>query len=260
MIFLQDVQQYILNEAEYFGLPIFLLNGLFDSRIESVMKNLDDPSFFDFGDIGLSPVTNDWGFSRGRPVDRYYIESFLQRYSEHIKGHVVEVGDRGYTHRFGNGRVNTTDVWDVNSENNMATIVADLSCASHVPSNTFDCFILTQVLVLIQNVEEAVRELYRVIKPGGVALITVPGISQISSVDEEATSWSWSFYPKTLKRILTDAGFEQESLVVEGMGNLKTTVAFLAQLAQSDLKPQDYEFNDNRYPLVVVARAVKPDL
>lgn len=224
------------------------------------MASSRDPTRFDFGDLGLRPVTNDWGFSRGYPVDRYYIETFLQRHAQDIAGHVVEVGDKGYTLRLGGNRVTKSDVWDVNAANRAATIVADLSDAPQVPSGSFDCFILTQVLVLIQNVQEAFRELHRVLKPGGVALITVPGISQISSIPDEAANWSWSFYPKTLRWLLSNAGFDATSLEVEGWGNLKTTVAFLAQLAQSDLEPGDYEFNDSRYPLIVAARAVKPHL
>jgi SAM-dependent methyltransferase len=136
---------------------------------------------FNFGDIGLKPVTDDWGMSRGRAVDRYYIERFLERNSKDIKGHVVEVGDARYTNRFGGANVTKSDVWDINTNNRQATILADLSNAPQVPSESFDCFILTQVLVLIRDVPSALSELYRVLRPGGVALISVPGISQIAT-------------------------------------------------------------------------------
>jgi SAM-dependent methyltransferase len=213
---------------------------------------------FNFGDLGTSPVTNDWGFSRGRPVDRRYIESFLAHHAGDISGHVVEVGGRGYTTELGGARVSTSDIWDVNPANADATIVADLSEAPSVPSNTFDCFILTQVLELVQRAPDAIGEVHRVLKPGGVALITVPGISQISGNPVAAALWSWSFYPRTLHWLLCKAGFEPDRLEVRGWGNLKTTVAFLAQLAESDLSPGDYEVDDPRYPLIVTARAVKP--
>ena len=130
---------------------------------------------FDMGGIGLQPITDDWGFSRGHPVDRHYIESFLMRHAGDIRGAVLEVGDRGYTQRFGAGRVTTSDILDVDADNAAATYVADLRDATSVPSDTFDCFILTQVLVLIRETPEALREVFRILKPGGVALITVPG-------------------------------------------------------------------------------------
>jgi hypothetical protein len=96
------------------------------------------PQPFNFGDLGLHPVTSDWGLSRGRPVDRPYIESFLERHRDDIAGHVVEIGGRGYTTRFGATRVHRSDVWDVDAADG-ATIVADVSHAPQVASNTFDC-------------------------------------------------------------------------------------------------------------------------
>ena len=110
------------------------------------------------------------------------------RHAADIRGAVLEVGDRGYTQRFGAGRVTTSDILDVDADNAAATYVADLRDATSIPSDTFDCFILTQVLVLIRETHEALREIFRILKPGGVALITVPGISQISS-DPRRSRW-----------------------------------------------------------------------
>jgi ubiquinone/menaquinone biosynthesis C-methylase UbiE len=44
--------------------------------------------------------------------------------------------------------------------------VADLTHADHIPSDTFDCIICTQVLFLIFDVRTAIRTLYRILKPG----------------------------------------------------------------------------------------------
>src|SRR5882724_10215312 len=95
------------------------------------------------------PVCDNWGFSRGLPVDRYYIDAFLSRHAGDIRGHVLEIGDDGYSRRFGSKNVDRVDVLDIDSKNPAATIVADLADAPQVPSDTFDCIILTQVLVLI---------------------------------------------------------------------------------------------------------------
>ncbi|MGB5136641.1 MAG: methyltransferase domain-containing protein [Prochlorococcaceae cyanobacterium] len=215
---------------------------------------------FDFGDIGMKPITQDWGFSRGLPVDRRYIEQFLSDSASVIQGRVLEFGDCKYTRLYGGERVSQSDILDNNNNNRKANIIADITNACSIESNTYDCLIVTQVLVLIRDYEEALAELIRILKPGGTALITVPGISQISPLPTEAANWSWSFYPNTMRSLLEMARFEHESIKIASYGNLKTTIAFLAGLAQEDLEQRDYEFNDPQYPLIVAALARKPHL
>ena len=211
-----------------------------------------------FGDLsGPLPLSDDWGFSRGTPIDRFFIERFLARHQGDIGGHVLEVKDDTYTRRFGAHRVSASDVLDVRADNSRASIIADLQTATSIPSDSFDCLILTQVLDEIDDVEAALGTVLRVLKPGGVALITVPGISQISSNPEEASKWSRSFYPRTLQQLLAKF-FDPKTLIVEGFGNLKTTIGFLAGLAQEDLAKDDFLLQDQRYPLTVAARATKP--
>jgi SAM-dependent methyltransferase len=220
-------------------------------------KEESSPSF-DFGGLcGLLPVTDNWGFARGQPVDRVYIERFLFQHRDDIRGHVLEIGDNSYTVRFGEGRVGKSIIADVSADNAKATIVADLVNAPQIPDGTFDCVILTQVIELIFDVEAALRTVSRTLKPGGVALITVPGIAQIGTATTDSAAWSWSFYPNTLRRLLVKH-FDPQKLVVESYGNVKTAIGFLAGLAQEDLAPDDFDHNDSRYPLVVAARAIKP--
>ena len=65
----------------------------------------------DFGHFRrLIPISKEWGFDRGLPIDRYYIERFLQRHAADIRGRVLEVGDNAYTRRFGGDRVTNSDV------------------------------------------------------------------------------------------------------------------------------------------------------
>ena len=214
-------------------------------------------SNFDFGDIGSHPCTDDWGFSRGYPIDRYYVENFIKAHSADITGVALEVGDNCYTTRYGDGRVTESQILDLAKYNEKITLVADLTEGNGIPDNFFDCVILTQVLELIKDVQKAINTVHRILKPGGVALITVPGISQISSEPEEARHWNWSFYPNALRFLLCNAGFKDENIKVESWGNLKTAVGFLAGLSQADLTAEDFLLEDNRYPLIVTARIVK---
>ena len=134
----------------------------------------------DFGDLRRTrPVNKYFGWERGQPVDRYYIERFLGERAADIRGRVLEVGDGTYTERFGGERVTTSDVLHVDPDAPAATIIADLTSADHVRTDSFDCIILTQTLHLIFDVAAAVTTLRRILAPDGVILATVPGISQV---------------------------------------------------------------------------------
>ena len=55
-----------------------------------------------FGDLRrLSPFSRQFGFDRGQPIDRYYVESFLQEHASSIRGRVLEIGDDFYSRQFG---------------------------------------------------------------------------------------------------------------------------------------------------------------
>jgi SAM-dependent methyltransferase len=182
---------------------------------------------------------------------------FLSRHRGDIRGDVLEIGDNYYTLRFGEGRVCQSVIADVSTDNSKATIIADLADAPHIPDCAFDCVILTKALELIFDFEAALRTVSRILKPGGVALIAVPSISQIAAGASEPAALSWSFYPQTLRRLLA-RDFNPQKLTVESYGNVKTAISLLAGLAQEDLAPEDLAHNDSRYPLIVAARAIKP--
>ena len=135
-----------------------------------------------FGNLRrVVPISRYFGFDRGQPVDRHYVERFLARHAADVRGRVLEVGDDSYTRQFGGDRVTVRDVLHVNEHNPQATIVDDLASGERIPSDAFDCVILTQTLHLVYDIQAAVRTLHRILKPGGVLLLTVPGISQLDS-------------------------------------------------------------------------------
>ena len=197
---------------------------------------------FDFGRLTrLSPVTDNLGFARGQPVDRVYIERFLSQHRADISGDVLEIGDDNDTLRFGEARVRKSVIADVRADNGKARIIADLVDAPQIPDGAFDCVILTKVLEPIFDVEAALRTVSRVLKPGGVALIAVPRISQIGADATEPAALSWSFYPKTLRRLLVKY-FDPRKLTVESYGNVKTLISFIAGLAREDIAADDFEY------------------
>ena len=71
----------------------------------------------------LQPLSRVWGFDRGLPIDRYYIERFLAANARSIRGRILEVADDHYTRRFGHG-VLASDVLNVAAGDPRTTIVA----------------------------------------------------------------------------------------------------------------------------------------
>lgn len=205
----------------------------------------------------LTPISRDFGFDRGAPVDRYYIEGFLARQADDVRGRVLELGDATYTRRFGGNRVTRSDVLHGRPGNPAATIVADLTDADQIPSDSFDCVILTQTLLLIYDVRAAIRTIHRILKPGGVALVTVPGITQIIRGDMEEYGQYWSFSSQSAQRLFEEVF--PGNVRVEAYGNVLAAASFLYGLGINDLRPKELNYHDPDYELIIAVRAVKAE-
>jgi SAM-dependent methyltransferase len=212
----------------------------------------------DLGDLRrLEPIARDFGVDRGLPIDRHYIEAFLQRQSRDIHGRVLEIADATYTRRFGANRVVHSDVLHVNHDNPDATIVGDLTNANHIQSNAYDCIICTQTLMFIYDLRSAIRTLHRILKPGGVVLVTTAGISQICRWDADQWGDYWRMTSMGAKRLFEDQ-FGSENVKVETAGNALAAIAFLHGLAADDFSHSELDHVDRDYELIVGVRAEKP--
>jgi SAM-dependent methyltransferase len=211
----------------------------------------------DFGSLRrVKPVSKYWGFDRGKPVDRYYLERFLSRHAPDIQGHVLEIGDDVYTLQFGRERVTKSDILHVAEGYPKATIVADLTQADHVPSDTFDCIICAQTLQLIYETPKAIRSLHRLLKPGGVLLLTIPGISQISRYDMDRWGDYWRFTLASAQRLFTEV-FPEDCVRIETYGNVLAATAFLHGLSVEELTEDELDDSDPDYEVTIAIRAMK---
>ncbi|MDP9333990.1 MAG: hypothetical protein M3Q30_11885 [Actinomycetota bacterium] len=138
--------------------------------------------------IPLEPLSDRYGFDRGTPLDRRYIEVFLNEHRDAIRGSVLEVEDDTYTTMFGAGRAVTISVVDIDSSNPGATLLADLSEPDSLAPDTNDCIILTQTLHLLRRPGDCIENCYRALRPAGVSLATAPSLSRVSRVIQTATS------------------------------------------------------------------------
>ena len=206
----------------------------------------------------VSPISSVFGFDRGQCIDRYYIEIFLRDHALDIRGHVIEVGDDCYTHRFGGDQVCKSEILHATSDNPRATIVADLTSAESILSDSYDCIVLTQTLQFIYDTPAAIRTLYRILKPNGVLLATFPGISQISRYDMDRWGDYWRFTTGSACKLFKSV-FPPSNVVVKAYGNVLSTVAFLHGLSAEELKKEELDYHDPDYQMVIAIRAVKPN-
>jgi SAM-dependent methyltransferase len=206
----------------------------------------------DLGDLHrTTPIELHWGRSRGGPIDRYYIECFLDEHRSDIAGRVLEVGDPVYTQRYGEA-VASVDVLDIDPSNPRATIVTDVTQLRGVAADSFDCIVFTQVLQLVYDVRSAMGSLARVLAPSGVLLATLPGILRTAPLKPDY----WRFTALSARRLAEEA-FVGGRVDVSTYGNVLAATAFLYGLGQNDIDRATLGVRDPAFEVTVAVRAVK---
>jgi glycosyltransferase involved in cell wall biosynthesis len=209
-----------------------------------------------FGQLAsTTPVSLDFGWDRGTPVDRHYIEQFLQARAADIRGRVLEIGDDAYSARFGGPRITKQDILHLNAGSAKSTMVGDLSKPGVLPENAFDCILLTQTLQLIFDLPQAANRLYCALRPGGILLLTVPGISAIDR-GEWGANWLWSFTCTSIGRLFEPC-FGTKGLQVDAHGNVFSATAFIQGVALEEIDSSKLAVNDPAYPVIITLRAEK---
>jgi hypothetical protein len=204
----------------------------------------------------LAPLSRIFGIDRGQCIDRWYIEAFLKTHCADIKGRVLEVAGREYTTKFGGDRVLQSDVLHAVPGNPHATLVGDLQTGAGIPESAFDCMLLTQTLPFIFDFEGAIETIHKALRPGGVALLTFPGISQISRYDMDRWGDYWRFTDASARRLF-DGLFGAENVTVVTFGNVLVACAFLQGLASDELDENELGYCDKDYQVTIGVRVVR---
>jgi trans-aconitate methyltransferase len=119
-----------------------------------------------------------------------------------------------------------------------------------------DCVILTQTLQFIYDHRAALATAHKMLKPGGVLLLTVPGIAQISRADMDRWGDFWRFTTAAITRLLREAfpGSEPE---VRAYGNVLTALSLLEGVASEELLSEELDHVDPDCEVIVAGRVVK---
>ncbi len=175
------------------------------------------------------PVSNKFGFDRGQPIDRYYIERFLETHTSKLNGinTVLEVGDDYYAKKFFLSDVVKKEVLRFDRGD-------DLTNKATLKSGYYDLFIATQVFHVIYDVRNAIDGAWYLLKEGGTLLATVAGnISQVSWADMNDYGDYWRFTSLAAKKL-----FEERfgnNVEVLSYGNSAVATAFIQGLSVEDL-------------------------
>lgn len=200
----------------------------------------------------LRPFSDNFGWDRGTPVDRYYVDRFFARHRADITGDVLEIDRNIYTRRYGNDlrTVHSVDI----SPASEPTFLCDLAhCESILPSEAYDCVLLPCTLQHFRELELCLRNVLRVVKPGGVVLANAAGLFRLDEVGLDF----WRPTPDGWREMLRNAWPDCE-VIVEGEGNCLAVVAINLGLALEELRPEELDNYDARFPVVTNIYCRKP--
>ena len=195
-----------------------------------------------FGDLDRFQPLSSWGWKRGTPVDRWYIEQYLTEHADLVHGSALEVKSDLYSSRLG---ARSVDVLDIDPDNALATVVGDVCTPGVLPRSAYDAAVITQTLQLVDDPVAAVRHLAEALRPGGSLLVTVPTMSRLV---DESDRWRWT--PRGLEHLLRSAAPDGATVEVAGLGNGLTARAFLFGLSAEEVGEASLRHVDRDYPLV----------
>jgi peptidoglycan/xylan/chitin deacetylase (PgdA/CDA1 family)/SAM-dependent methyltransferase len=211
----------------------------------------------DWGDLRRTkPISPEWGYDRGKPIDRHYIEAFLEDNARDVRGRVLEIQEDDYSRRFGGGEVESVDVLDACATNPRANVIADLRQASALPGETYDCIILTQTIHVIDDMEAVARECYRLLKPGGKLLVTLPCLSRVC-LEYGPDGDYWRVTEAGAKQLFS-AAFPPYAIATRVYGNVLAGTAFTYGLCCDELTPGELDETDPYNPTLIGVSAIKP--
>jgi hypothetical protein len=233
-----------------FRLAKWLLGPTRTAGARRALRGLPDP---EWGNLRrLQPFSTHFGFERGTPIDRYYMDAFLHQWSTDISGVVLEIQTGDTARRYGRS-LQRVDTLDINGSHR-PTYHCDLAASGDVvPDGTYDCFLMPSTLPFLRDLDQALVHALRVLKPGGVILAPTPVLGQI---DTSAPDY-WRLNIDGWQRV-ADRVWPSATVTIAGYGNCLAATAAIMGLAAEELTPAELDAPDPRFPVLAGIRCRKP--
>jgi len=200
------------------------------------------------------PLERDFGSKRGQPLDRYYIDLFINQKKDLIKGRVLEIGDDRYSKRFISAP--QRNVLRGRKNRGYKNYNGDLlNFATLKDIGQFDTLIITNVLNFIFDYDEAIKNIAKLTSKGGKCLFTVSAFSGISKFDNDRWGDYWKFSQKSLGQILKKYF---SNIEIDSFGNASVSASFVLGLVTEDIPNTTLEIKDKNYPIIITALVSDP--
>jgi hypothetical protein len=228
-----------------------MMNYLFKRHIQLLIRK-----FITGKDINLLPLSRKFGYERGTPIDRIYIDEHLKKNSKLFKGECLEIGFPEFLLKFKVPKKDITILGINKTRNKFNFLNCDLTNTESLPDRKFDLFVCTQTYNFISNYSLAVQNSARLINRDGTLLGTVSGLSTLSQYDNDRWGDYYRFSSRAIEEVLRNYFNEVE---VTSYGNLYSTIHFLAGYSYEDLESKILVMErDDLYPMIIGFKASKP--
>jgi SAM-dependent methyltransferase len=187
---------------------------------------------------------------KGQTILRYYVDSFIESKTGEIHGDILEIGRSIYFSQINRKQINSYHCLDIEMFPDI-DIIADIQSMPQIQNDTFDSIVCTQVLEHVKNPYNAINEFYRILRPSGKLLLTVPFLNSYHMEPHDY----WRFTEYALRELLSD--FSSTDIV-----NLGNTTSFI--LATLGISSADVDRNillrkekNIKFPVIIGAIAEK---
>lgn len=231
------------------------MNLILASNLKNLIVKIKR-SVFPANDIDIKVMSRKFGYDRGTPIDRVYINNFLKKRKNLFVGDCLEVGYPEFLLNF-SVPLNQITVLGVNNPDKRFKYVnCDLSLGKELPREKFDLFVCTQTFNFIKDYSTAIENSANLLKEDGSMIGTVSGLAALSQYDDDKWGDYYRFSPRAIREALSKSFHEVE---IEVYGNLYSAIHYLAGHSYEDLQYKYLiETSDNLYPVIIGFTARRP--
>ena len=207
------------------------------------------PGTVRFGDFGrLWPFSQRFGFDRGAPVDRYYLQQFVRSIRPIVRGRCLEIGGSLKNNWFYRFDVDEFRTLELEQSKRADDLVGDAADPGVLDPASWDSILAFHVLEHCPNPFAVVSNMCAWLKAGGHACIVVPCAQRVHNHPGDY----WRFMPDGLRVLFRDFS----EVDVSTYGNPLTVVSNYVGLSHTELVAEDMDAVHPDYPVLacVVAR------